>query len=223
MTSPFKATLTTLSVPQWRAFERTGRDALDAAIGQGVATREQLRRDRHFLTSDCNLGHFYKATYFALIAEGTPVSLNVSYLGKQSRGHWGRYLTVHFAYTLYGMRGRGYGGALLRKVEECARADGIKRLRGLPNSYGGFRLHLAAQHPFWGPEGNGLRIDAPVAPWQGPISFPQGIPHGARSCGLTRPANAAQLLAWVTAPQGSFRGADAPTRAAMRRHGICVP
>src|SRR5262249_46218440 len=144
--------------------------------------------DRSFLGT-CDMGLKFNCIYFGLEVDGEVVSAQAHYRGKTRQGAWGRYLTFHFAYTLFGMRRLGYGGTLLRWVEGWARREGMDRIKSLIGSYGGFRLHWAPGHEIWGlyagrkADNKGcLEVDSPLEAWKPERreGWPDGVPKKVR-------------------------------------------
>lgn len=99
-----------------------------------------------------------------LMQGGETAAFNISYVGKQKRGRWGRYVQSHYAWTEPSRRRQGVAKALFRHCEDEWRGMGAGRLKDLIGARLGLYLHRSLGHTIWGLEKNGhLVIDHPLA------------------------------------------------------------
>jgi GNAT superfamily N-acetyltransferase len=100
--------------------------------------------------SDVNLYLFYGAVICVKYAGLTPVSVNMTKIGKRKKNIWEPYANWYGAYTLPSHRRQGHATELYRHVEGLAVSAGCRRIKSLAGSGAGLALHKSLNHDCWG-------------------------------------------------------------------------
>lgn len=111
------------------------------------------------------------------------LSVNVSHVGKQKRGKWGRYVQSHYAYTIPERRRQGHAKTLFRYAEARWIQQGAHRLKDLIGAWLGVYLHRSLGHTIWGLERRGhLVIDHPLVHAYALDGIPSNVSRQIPSC-----------------------------------------
>ncbi len=97
--------------------------------------------------------------------DGTPLTYNVTRLGKKKKNVWEPYANWYIAYTPVAVRRRGYARGLAEMVKDMAIAHGCVRLKALAGTRLGLLLHIGLGDELWGvTDKDEVVVDTPLVP-----------------------------------------------------------